>query len=348
MSNRAVWPCLLVLTACGPEQGGVPAGDEPLGVEASSGALVTAGATSAGGAGGAGISASGGSASGSGGAGGLDDALPCDVDGTPGLCLHVADCGGGDVPVPGHCPGPAEVQCCIPEPTEGSCVPGAMVSQPVALVEVPGVGGCPAGMLRVASFCIDRYEAALVRVADGAPWSPYFNPGDEPVRAVSVEGAVPQGYIDQVGAAAACLASGKRLCTDVEWLRACRGAANHVYPYGEQPILGVCNDHRTVHPAVEYFGTTEPWIYSEIDHECLNQLPDSLDPCGANVACKSEDGVFDMVGNLHEWTADPAGTFRGGFYVDTVKNGSGCLYATTAHDVFHWDYSTGFRCCANP
>jgi len=24
-----------------------------------------------------------------------------------------------------------------------------------------------------------------------------------------------------------------------------------------------------------------------------------------------------MMGNLHEWTADPAGTFRGGFYVDT-------------------------------
>ena len=39
-----------------------------------------------------------------------------------------------------------------------------------------------------------------------------------------------------------------------------------------------------------------------------------------------------MMGNLHEWTADPAGTFRGGYYVDTVINGNGCLYATTAHD----------------
>jgi hypothetical protein len=54
------------------------------------------------------------------------------------------------------------------------------------------------------------------------------------------------------------------------------------------------------------------------------------------------------VGNLHEWTADPAGTFRGGFYVDTKLNGPGCLYATTAHDSSHWDYSTGFRCCADP
>ena len=54
--------------------------------------------------------------------------------------------------------------------------------------------------------------------------------------------------------------------------------------------------------------------------------------------------VFDMMGNLHEWTSDPTGTFRGGFYVDTVNNNPGCLYRTTAHTTPHWDYSTGFRC----
>jgi hypothetical protein len=54
-----------------------------------------------------------------------------------------------------------------------------------------------------------------------------------------------------------------------------------------------------------------------------------------------------MMGNLHEWTSDAAGTFRGGFYVDTVVNGNGCLYRTTAHDTAYSDYSTGFRCCAS-
>ena len=58
--------------------------------------------------------------------------------------------------------------------------------------------------------------------------------------------------------------------------------------------------------------------------------------------------VYDQHGNLHEWVDDPDGTFRGGFYVDTSLNGPGCLYATTAHDVAHWDYSTGFRCCGDP
>ena len=67
---------------------------------------------------------------------------------------------------------------------------------------------------------------------------------------------------------------------------------------------------------------------------------------GARAGCVSADGAFDMMGNLHEWTANPAGTFRGGFYVDTARNGPGCQYATTAHDRSYWDYSTGFRCCA--
>ena len=44
---------------------------------------------------------------------------------------------------------------------------------------------------------------------------------------------------------------------------------------------------------------------------------------------------------------DPAGTFRGGFFVDTQLNGNGCLYVTTVHDTTYADYSTGFRCCAD-
>jgi len=214
-------------------------------------------------------------------------------------------------------------------------------------VEAPGLGGCPAGMTRVDAFCIDVYEAALVRVADDTAWSPYVPPGDVPVRAVSVKGAVPQGYIDQVHADAACLAAGKRLCSDDEWLRACRGPAAQTYPYGNTLVLGRCNDHRSVHPAVEFFGTTDGWIFSELGNACLNQLSNSLARSGDYADCETDEGAFDMMGNLHEWTADPAGTFRGGFYVDTVKNGVGCFYVTTAHNVFHWDYSTGFRCCAD-
>ena len=110
---------------------------------------------------------------------------------------------------------------------------------------------------------------------------------------------------------------------------------------------GVCNDARTCHPAVQYFESSDSSVFSMIGHACLNQLPDGLARTGAHPGCVSADGLYDLMGNLHEWTADPAGTFRGGFYVDTMINGNGCLYRTTAHDVSHSDYSTGFRCCAD-
>jgi formylglycine-generating enzyme len=228
-----------------------------------------------------------------------------------------------------------------------SCDPDARPEPNAGLVEAPGSGGCPAGMVPVADtppYCIDRYEAALVVAADGSPWSPYFNPGTTAVRAVSLAGAVPQAYIDGVQAAAACAAAGKRLCTDAEWMRACRGPAGTTYPYG---MPGVCNDARAVNPAVEYFGTSDPSIYTMLDNPCLDQLPQSLDRSGANPGCVTAEGAFDMMGNLHEWTADTAGTFRGGYYVDTTVNGNGCLYVTTAHAVTYWDYSIGFRFCAD-
>jgi hypothetical protein len=219
------------------------------------------------------------------------------------------------------------------------------------LSEAPGEGGCLAGMVPAGGACVDRYEASLVLVDDTGPigsWSPFHNPGTNRVGAVSIAGAVPQGYISGTQAAAACAESGKRLCTDAEWLLACRGSANRTYPYGATRVDGVCNDARAVHPAIERFGTSASWIWSSLDDACINQLPESLALTGSHTGCVTPEGVFDLMGNVHEWTADPAGTFRGGYYVDTRINGDGCLYATTAHDVSHWDYSTGFRCCAAP
>jgi hypothetical protein len=78
----------------------------------------------------------------------------------------------------------------------------------------------------------------------------------------------------------------------------------------------------------------------------LNQVEGSLAKAGAFPKCKNAYKVFDMVGNLHEWTAATEGTFRGGYYLDTAINGSGCDYRTTAHERTYHDYSTGFRCCA--
>jgi Sulfatase-modifying factor enzyme 1 len=238
---------------------------------------------------------------------------------------------------------------CLTNPIPG-CTATTMPDVDGVPTEPAGVGGCPAGMTRVDTFCIDRWEAALVEDTAGGPvgFSPYRHPTTETVRAVSAPDVVPQAYVSETVAASACARAGKRMCSDAEWLRACRGAAGHVYPYGDSREPGVCNDARDCHPAIQYFESTADAVWSMLGHPCIDQLPDSLDPTGANPGCVSDDGVYDLMGNLHEWTGDPAGTFRGGYYVDTYRNGEGCLYVTTAHDVSHWDYSTGFRCCADP
>ena len=269
----------------------------------------------------------------------------CTANGIPGSCIDVTECTGTRMPTSGLCTGPADIECCTPRFADTvMCDPNQAPLPDACLVEAPGDPGCPAGMVKVDTFCIDKYEAALVG-SDGTPWSPYVNPGTRAVRAVSLAGAVPQGYISQVEASAACTAAGKRLCTDSEWLRACQGPSTTTYPYGNTRMPGVCNDARAQHPAIELYGTSDSWIYSHLDSPCLNQEANGLAATGAHTGCVTTEGAFDMMGNLHEWTADPAGTFRGGYYVDTVINGNGCLYATTAHDVSYWDYSTGFRCC---
>jgi hypothetical protein len=231
---------------------------------------------------------------------------------------------------------------------DGSCDEDDVPLVNAGVVAPAGLDGCPAGMAPVGgAFCMDRWEAFLER-ADGAPFSPFAHPGGVDVVARSAPGAVPQGYISGLEAGAACAAAGKRLCSDSEWLRACQGAATTTYPYGDVRQPGLCNDARSQHPAMEFFGTAADWIWSELGHPCINQQHDTVDPAGENPGCVDDEGThFDLMGNLHEWTDDPAGTFRGGYYVDTRINGEGCLYRTTAHDRGHWDYSTGFRCCAD-
>ena len=231
-----------------------------------------------------------------------------------------------------------------------SCVATDDPQPNVGLSEDPGAGGCPSGMVLIAGFCIDRFEAALLDITnpgDPVPWSPYRNPGSTMVVAVSARAAVPQGAISGDQAAAACQRAGKRLCTDQEWLRACQGPAGLTYPYGNTRLPGVCNDFRANHPVLEYIGPP-PWTPEQLQHPCINQQFDTVDRAGSNDACVSADGAFDLMGNLHEWTADPSGTYRGGSYLDTMVNGNGCLYLTTAHTTDYADYGTGFRCCADP
>jgi sulfatase modifying factor 1 len=236
---------------------------------------------------------------------------------------------------------------------------------PAVLAKAPEPQRCPREMAEVerpqGSFCIDRWEATLSWRRPNQPATPW--PGNRSVDghesefvAESTPGRMPQGYISGDQAERACASAGKRLCEVDEWTRACRGVRGRTYPYGEERRAGVCNDRfKTLdaHPVERLFDQLKPkdmsrlrmWEPFFMNDPRLHELSQTVERTGTRSGCVTEAGVFDLVGNLHEWVADPAGTFVGGFFMDTFQNGEGCGYRTTAHRRDYHDYSTGFRCC---
>ena len=214
---------------------------------------------------------------------------------------------------------------------------------------------CPTNMANVLGrFCIDRYEASVDVVdQDGRTLrrhSPYHppSPGQHLIARVR-RGVVPQAHFSRVQAEAACIAAGKRLCTDNEWVTACMGRHPTKYPYGEQWERRRCNDDG-VSPLRRFHGRDDSvatFGFEAMNDPRLNQVPGSVARTGQFSRCRNSFGIYDMVGNLHEWTAAPDGTFRGGYYLDTETNGKGCEYTTKAHSPAYHDYSIGFRCCAD-
>lgn len=224
------------------------------------------------------------------------------------------------------------------------------------VIAAPKTGAkCPTDMANVSGrFCVDKYEGSVVeRLTDGTvrPHSPFHAPAPTEglvYLARSVADVVPQGYISAAQAQGACKASSKRLCHPAEWRAACGGSEGLAYPYGPTRIAGKCHDSGAT-PMMTYHASTmkRGWGLAELNDPRNNQLEGGLAKTGASPECINDFGAYDMVGNLHEWTADPNGTFQGGYWLDTAQHGDGCAYRTIAHAFDYHDYSTGFRCCAD-
>ena len=221
-------------------------------------------------------------------------------------------------------------------------------------------------MVLVDDFCIDRFEAHLRRdSAAGRAHAHHERPApDVQYVAVSARGVFPQAYISRDEATAACAAAGKRLCTRREWLRACRGTRGVPDPHDGSRV---CN-HGKPHLLTKLFGDGRDYE-EHYNSPQLNQTPGFLAETGSHEACRSTAGVYDMVGNLHEWVSDAvtseflrdferesvrrefqyvqlgSAIFMGGFYSTRAELGEGCAFTTIAHDRRYHDYSTGFRCC---
>ena len=244
---------------------------------------------------------------------------------------------------------------------------------------------CPADMVAVAGrVCVDRFETSIVDAATGAAWPPFYPPDKmratevfdfytemrsraatgspdavTPIplvptfevapRARSSEGVIPQGYLSADRAQSACESAGKRLCSEAEWVTACRGQARQDYPYGDRYEQGACNVFREDHPSAILHGNAARYHDDPRNGTLVVAGRTLLLETGASKRCASrwgDDAIFDMVGNLDEWVADEAGVFVGGFYSRGTR--AGCFSRVGAHPRRYSDYSTGTRCCKDP
>lgn len=163
-------------------------------------------------------------------------------------------------------------------------------------------------------------------------------------------GSHPQVCIDWCDAVAYCRWRGKRLCgarggggvaTDMEdeaavsqWFAACSAEATAAFPYGDTHVEQQCND-----------GAANL---------------DTTAPVGASPDCVTASGIFDLSGNVAEWTDSCSENgskprfqncaIRGGSYVSDANVLSCALgddgNTITTRDREDVSPTVGFRCCS--
>jgi sulfatase modifying factor 1 len=142
-------------------------------------------------------------------------------------------------------------------------------------------------------------------------------------------GAIPTTNVTRDEAGRLCHEKQKRLCSELEWERACKGPANLRYEYGADYDPAVCGAGLAAETTARR-------------------------PSGDKAACKSAFGVREMHGGAWEWTDStwrrgtnrPLGVQRGGNEV-AGELATRCAHARPVSAADR-SPSVGFRCCAGP
>jgi hypothetical protein len=136
------------------------------------------------------------------------------------------------------------------------------------------------------------------------------------------KGVEPTAFINIYAAMDSCYVAGKRLCTTEEWSLACGGAYGWEYPYGGRYEPNACVTRDTV-----------------------------VRKSGSKPECRGYFAVFDMAGNLAEWTATRSRenprfyNVMGGFWQSGPQSTCGGKRYSYFPDNRH--NPVGFRCCAD-
>jgi len=223
------------------------------------------------------------------------------------------------------------------------------------------------------TFYIDKYEVTFgmyakflkdVQSAGGdAAWRHPSQPADKPqnhepkdwanIYKCIVEGKpylrkgelvtldYPVFNIDWYDAEAYAKWAGKRLPDEHEWEKAARGTSGNLYPWGN---VYAPNANTNVVPD----GTDPSTVYRIAPvHKAVDKMP----------ADKSAYGVYDMGGNVSEWTdtlvpssrpgLGNVAVIRGGSIVTTAEDHAMTIYRKTDWPLNRGDYWLGFRCVSD-
>ncbi|MBT3219287.1 MAG: redoxin domain-containing protein [Proteobacteria bacterium] len=189
--------------------------------------------------------------------------------------------------------------------------------------ETGNVGNVPTEVRlqgRNGSFVIDAFEASL---SDG--------------RAQSRSGVVPAHGLTWYEGDAACRASGKRLCTEEEWLIACTGQ------------IPVDENQNDIFSDDRLLGRSYPYgAYQQSTWCASSRAKDDPRPLitGNHPRCVTPEGVYDLEGLTKEWVGviPSRAALKGGSYYSGSSARCGYLKDSEAPD--HSDGSIGFRCCS--
>jgi hypothetical protein len=137
--------------------------------------------------------------------------------------------------------------------------------------------------------------------------------------------AIPKTSVTHEEAQAICEEHTKRLCTELEWERACKGPKNNLYTSSEVYRAADCDTGRG---------------------------PTMVPPMGLTPLCKSGFGMRDTHGVVAQWTASPWGRGTNGDHMAVRGGGGGPgdVVARCANTVPRAPreraMNLGFRCCS--